>query len=102
MAMGRSLLAPDGTTDGATIADSVEHPESLLVGHVRGVRAPTGSVLGWSAYSAGRVVDRLPAASPIALTPSCVHGGGTGLTVPGHPQDSVIVGSSARVRAVAP
>ncbi len=76
--------------------------QDVLVGHVRGVRAPIGSVLGWSAYSAGRVVDRLPAASPIALTPSCVHGGGTGLTVPGHPQDSVIVGSSARLRAVAP
>ncbi len=29
MAMGRSLLAPDGTSDSATIAGSLEHPESF-------------------------------------------------------------------------
>ena len=70
--------------------------QDVLVGRVRGLHAPRGTVLGWSAYSAGRIVDRLPEASPLALTPPCVRGGGTGLSVPGHPQDSVIVGFSAR------
>jgi len=70
--------------------------QDVLVGSVRGVRAARGSVLQWSAYSAGRIVDRLPVAPPLALTPPCVKGGGTGLSVPGHPQDSVIVGSSVR------
>jgi hypothetical protein len=76
--------------------------QDVLVGAVRGIGAPRGSVLDWSAYSTGRVVDRLPQASPLALTPPCVRGGGTGLSVPGQPQDSVIVGSSARMLPVRP
>lgn len=70
----------------------------VLVGHAPGVRAKPGTVLSWSAYTAGRVVDRLPVASPLPLTPPCHHGGGTELSVPGHPQDGVMVGSSAAVR----
>jgi hypothetical protein len=66
--------------------------QDVLVGRIPGVDAVRGTVLGWSTYSAGRVVDRLPAASPLALTPPCVRGGGTGLSVPGQPRDSVIVG----------
>jgi hypothetical protein len=74
--------------------------QDVLVGSVRGVHATRGSLLGWAAYSAGRVVDRLPAPSPLALTPRCVRGGETGLSVPGHPRDGVMVGSSALMRAV--
>jgi hypothetical protein len=74
--------------------------QDVLVGSVRGVHATRGSLLGWAAYSAGRVVDRLPATSPLALTPPCVQGGETGLAVPGHPQDGVMVGSAALMRAV--
>jgi hypothetical protein len=70
--------------------------QELLVGSVRGIHAARGTVLQWSAYTAGRVVDQLPATPPLALTPPCVRGGGTGLLVPGHPQESVIVGSSVR------
>ena len=69
----------------------------VLIGHAPGVRAKRGTVLSWSAYTAGRVVDRLPVASPLPLTPPCRHGGETGLSVPGHPQDGVMVGSSAAV-----
>jgi hypothetical protein len=76
--------------------------QDVLVGQVRGIHAAHGTVLGWSTYSAGRVVDRLPAASPLALTPPCVRGGGTGLSVPGRPRDSVIVGSSARPQPLSP
>lgn len=68
--------------------------QEVLVGSVRGIHAARGTVLQWSAYTAGRVVDQLPATPPLALTPPCVRGGGTGLLVPGHPQESVIVGSS--------
>jgi hypothetical protein len=70
--------------------------QELLVGSVRGIHAARGTVLQWSAYTAGQVVDRLPATPPLALTPPCVHSGGRVLSVPGHPQESVIVGSSAR------
>jgi hypothetical protein len=70
--------------------------QEVLVGSVRGVHAARGTVLQWSAFTAGRVVDRLPATPPRALAPPCVRGGGIGLSVPGHPQESVIVGSSAR------
>jgi hypothetical protein len=76
--------------------------QSVLVGHARGVHVALGTLLDWSAYSAGRVVDRLPASPPLPLTPPCIRGAGTGLSVPGHPQDSVIVGSSARLPAPAP
>jgi len=68
----------------------------VLVGRARGIQAAIGTVLDWSAYSAGEVVDGLPAAPPLPLTPPCVKGAGTGLSVPGRPQESVIVGSSAR------
>ncbi len=73
--------------------------QDVLVGRAPGVHAARGTVLEWSTYSAGRVVDRLPASSPLPLTPPCVRGGGTGLSVPGHPRDGVIVGSSALQRA---
>jgi len=76
--------------------------QDVLVGQVRGVHAARGTVLGWSTYSAGRVVDRLPAASPLALTPPCVRGRGTVRSVSGRPQDSVIVGSSARPQPLSP
>jgi hypothetical protein len=69
--------------------------QDVLIGHAPGVHASRGTLLSWSAYTAGRVVDRLPAAAPLALTPPCVRGGGTELKVPGHPQDGVLVGSSA-------
>jgi hypothetical protein len=59
------------------------------------VSSAHGAVLEWSAYSVGQIVDQLPASPPLALTPPCIRGGGTGLPVPRHPQDSVIVGSSA-------
>jgi hypothetical protein len=70
--------------------------QEVLVGSVRGVHAARGTLLQWSAYTAGQLVDQLPATPPRALTPPCVRGGGTVLSVPGHPQESVIVGSSAR------
>lgn len=73
--------------------------QDVLIGRAPGVQAARGTVLEWSAYSAGRIVDRLPAAPPLALTPPCVRGGGTWLSVPGHPQEGVIVGSSALQRA---
>ncbi len=71
--------------------------QDVLVGRAPGVHAALGSVLAWSVHSGGQIVDRLPSASPLALTPPCVRGGGTGLSVPGHPQDSVIVGFSAHL-----
>jgi len=76
--------------------------QDVLVGRARGVHAARGTVLDWSAYSVGRVVDSLPARPPQPLTPPCVKGAGTGRSVPGHPQDSVIVGSSARLHAPTP
>jgi hypothetical protein len=76
--------------------------QEVQAGPVRGVHAPRGTLLEWSAYTAGEVVDRLPARPPLALTPPCVRGGGTGLPVPGHPQESVIVGSSAQLGSRAP
>jgi hypothetical protein len=74
--------------------------QEVLVGSARGIHAARGTVLQWSAYTAGRVVDQLPTPPPLALTPPCVRGGGTGLLVPGHPQESVIVGSSARLGGI--
>lgn len=70
----------------------------VLIGKAPGVHAKKGTVLSWSAYTAGRVVDRLPVPSPLPLTPACVHGGSTELPIPGHPRDGVLVGSSAAVR----
>jgi hypothetical protein len=70
--------------------------QDVLVGRAQGVDAPRGTVLDWSVLSGGRVVDRLPAPSPLPLTPPCIQGGGTGLRVPGRPLDSVTVGASAR------
>lgn len=70
--------------------------EDILIGRAPGIHAHRGTVLSWSAYLAGRVVDRLPANAPLALSPPCVKGGARFLTVPGRPQDSVIVGTSAR------
>jgi hypothetical protein len=70
--------------------------QEVLVESVRGVQVTRGTVLQWSAYTAGQVVDRLPATPPRALTPPCVRGGGTALSVPGHPRESVIVGLPAR------
>jgi hypothetical protein len=84
-------------TTSALLAEEDEAMRSI-----HGVEMTRASVLEWSAYSAGRVVDRLPTPFPRVPTPPCVHGGGTVLAVPGHPQDSVIVGSAARLRAVSP
>ncbi len=70
--------------------------QEVLIGSLRGLHAARGTVLQWSAYTAGQVVERLPATPPRALTPPCVRGGATVLSVPGHPQESVLVGSSAR------
>jgi hypothetical protein len=70
--------------------------QEVLVSSVHRLHAVRGEALEWSAYSAGQIVNRLPAPPPFALTPPCIRGGGTGLSVPGHPEDSVIVGSSAR------
>ena len=66
----------------------------VLVGPVRGTHAALGSTLDWSAYAVPKVVGSLPAASPLPLTPPCVRGGERGLTVPGQPNDSVMVGTS--------
>jgi hypothetical protein len=76
--------------------------QDVRAGGLHGERAARNTVLDWSAYSANRVVDRLPRPSPRALTPPCVQGGGTELSVPGHPQDGVIVGSAARLQAGSP
>jgi hypothetical protein len=76
--------------------------QDVQLGSSPGEHVARGTVLDWSAYSVGRVVDRLPTPSPRALTPPCVQGGGTMLSVPGHPQDGVIVGLAARLRAAAP
>lgn len=70
--------------------------EDVQLGSSSGAHVAPGTVLDWSAYSTGQVVDRLPTPSPHALTPPCVRGGGTVLSVPGRPQDGVIVGSGAR------
>jgi hypothetical protein len=70
--------------------------QDVLVSSVHGLHAARGEALEWSAYSTGQIVNRLPASPPLALTPPCIRGGGTGLSVPGHPEDSVIVGSSGR------
>jgi len=72
--------------------------QDVLIGRARGVHAPIGSVLSWAAYSQSQVVDRLPAKSPLPLTPPCIRGGSTGLSVPGHPQDGVLVGEAALLR----
>jgi hypothetical protein len=76
--------------------------EDVQLGSSRGEHVARGTVLGWSAYSAGQVVDRLPVSSPLPLTPPCVHGAGTLRSVPGHPQDGVIVGSAARLQQGSP
>jgi hypothetical protein len=52
-----------------------------------------GKVLDWTTYSAGRVVERLPARSPLPLRPACVRSAGTARQVPGRPQDTVLVGA---------
>ena len=70
----------------------------VAIGKAPGVQAKPGAVLSWSAYTAGRVVDRLPVASPLPLSPACVHGGGTELPISGQPRDRVLVGSSAAGR----
>jgi hypothetical protein len=70
--------------------------QDTLIGHAPGIHARHGTVLDWSAYLGGRVVDRLPAKPPLPLSPPCVRRGGTSRAVPGRPQDSVMVGSAAR------
>jgi hypothetical protein len=76
--------------------------QDVLIGRAQGVHAPLGSVLSWSAYTAGKVVDRLPEESPLPLTPACIRGGSTGLSVPGHPRDGVLVGEAALLRSKVP
>ncbi len=71
----------------------------VLVGRVAGAHAALGSTLDWSAYSPPKVVNSLPAPSPLALTPACVRGGERGLSVPGRPNDSVMVGTDGAVPA---
>ncbi len=65
----------------------------VLVGRVRGTDAALGSTLDWSTYSVPMVLSSLPAPSPLPLTPACVRGGERGLSVPGQPDDSVMVGT---------
>lgn len=65
----------------------------VLVGRGRGTHAALGSTLDWSTYSVPMVLSSLPAPSPLPLTPACVRGGGRGLSVPGQPDDSVMVGT---------
>ncbi len=50
----------------------------VVIGRPPEAHTAPGTVIGWSTYSAGRIVDRLPASPPLALTPPCVQGGGTG------------------------
>lgn len=71
---------------------------TVQLGSPAASHAKPGAVLDWSAYTAGRVVDRLPEPSPLPLTPHCIRGGSTGLHVPGRPQDTVLVGSAAAGR----
>jgi hypothetical protein len=53
-------------------------------------------VLGWTVFLPSRVVDRLPERSPLPLSPPCIKGGGTSRSVPGKPQDEVLVGMPQR------
>ncbi|HEY5342986.1 MAG TPA: CU044_5270 family protein [Solirubrobacteraceae bacterium] len=57
---------------------------------------PAGTVLGWTVFLPSRVVDRLPERSPLPLSPPCIKGGGTSRSVPGKPQDEVLVGMRQR------
>lgn len=98
--LGRSAVALAIVTHGvrhellfAPGTGLLQAERDVLVGHVRGTHAALGSPLDWSDYSVPKVVDSLPAPSPLALTPACVRGGERGLSVPGHPNDSVMVGS---------
>ncbi len=76
--------------------------QGVVIAHTRGERAPLGSLAYWSAYAPTRVVDRLPAPSPLPLRPACIQGGSTARQVPSQPSDSVLVGSSFLKRDTTP
>lgn len=67
--------------------------QGISVGRVQGLRTHHGTLLYWSVYTGGSVVDRLPQRSPLPLSPACVKGGGRSHTVPGNARDSVIIGA---------
>ena len=90
--------------DGAYRSELIFSPASsdlleerqLLLRPQRGVHARPGTILNWTTYSIPRVVGALPKPSPLPLTPRCVRGGETGRQVPGHPNEFVNVGFTAK------
>jgi hypothetical protein len=69
--------------------------QSVLVGRTATSHAAPGTVLDWSAYTAGVLTDELPSKPPLPLRPPCVKGAATALPVPGHADESVLVGYAA-------
>jgi hypothetical protein len=86
----------------STTTSALLGEEGVLVQPSKGLPGKIGSVLYWSDYLPSRVVSRLPAPSPLPLKPTCVKGAATGLKVPGHPQDTVLVGYRGRLSADSP
>jgi RNA polymerase sigma-70 factor (ECF subfamily) len=68
--------------------------QGIQLGRARNGGTRPGSVLYWTSYDRARVVDHLPQPSPLPLRPRCIQGGSTARTVPGHPDDAVLVGTS--------
>jgi hypothetical protein len=63
-------------------------------------RLRVGTVADWTAYTAMRVVSQLPERSPLPLRPACLRTAGRVLSIPGRPDDAVIVGTGdARIRS---
>lgn len=57
-----------------------------------GFHALVGTVIGSAVYLTSRIVDRLPAGGPGALSPPCSHGAGVMRPYPGHANSMIAVG----------
>jgi len=78
------------TSNGALIGE-----QGVLTAPAKGLSAKVGSIVYWSDYEPAKLVERLPEPSPLPLKPACVHSVSTSLSVPGHPDDEVLVGAAA-------
>jgi hypothetical protein len=66
----------------------------IVIAPARGSGERAGTVAGWTAYLPHRVVDALPEPSPLPLRPACIQEGSTSRSVPGRPNESVLVGTA--------